>query len=163
MKTFFKGATLLPLASLLHTNSSIFVNAVHRSIEVGSSMDSLRVISILNDIEDINETQEFKIHEFRYLVDEEILDNSVLSDSEALSGSSSSGTRSSNSEPTNSYGIRDNTNERIETPNSLNNTASDFHSCHHRYLRIKFARTADFYGRITIYNLEIFGHEKDTI
>jgi hypothetical protein len=121
-------------------------------------MNSLHVISVLNDIEDINETQEFRIRDFKYLVDREILDNSPRTNSDLLYTSSGN-----KREPTNSCNIPDDTHKEMVALSTSSNSASDSLPCDHRYLRIKFARTADFYGRITIYNLEIFGHEMDPI
>jgi hypothetical protein len=145
-------------ASSLLTNSIHSEFTAHRSIEIGNSMDSLRAISVLNDIEDINETQEFQIRDFKYLVDGETLDNSPRTNGDLVCSSSEN-----KYEPINSCNIRDDTHEETFTLNSASNSASDSLSCDHRYLRIKFARTADFYGRITIYNLEILGHEIDSI
>lgn len=118
-------------------------------------MDSLQVVSFINDIEDINETQEFQIRDSKYLVDQETLDTSVSTSSDPLCSSSGY-----NCGPANTC---NDTNDNTVTHNSSSNSASDFLTCDHRYLRIKFARTSDFYGRITIYNLGIFGYEKDPI
>lgn len=140
--------------TILLTNSFQFEFVVHRSIEIGNSMDSLHMISILNDIEDINETQEFKIRDSKYLVDRELFDNLAGTNNDPL-GSSSGDKYECN--------IPHDTHNRMTTHNTSSNSVPDLLSCDHRYLRVKFARTADFYGRITIYNLEIFGSEKDPL
>lgn len=127
----------------------------HRIIEIGASMNSLRVVSFINDIEDINETQEFQIRDSKYLVDRETLDTSPSTNSDPLC--SSSGNECGPAK------LCNDTHDNIVTHNSSSTSASDFLTSDHRYLRIKFARTSDFYGRITIYNLGIFGYEKDPI
>ena len=44
-----------------------------RSVEVGANLNALHLVSTLNDIEDINETQIFAIRDIKYIaLDEEI-------------------------------------------------------------------------------------------
>jgi len=74
------------------------------SVEGGNSMDSLHLLSRLNDIEDTNGVQTFTMY------DEQFKENNL---------------------------------------DEWN-----------RYLRINFASSTDFYGRITIYNLEVHGIEQ---
>ena len=80
-------------------------------------MDTLQLVSILNDIEDMNETQTFIIRDSKY---------NVVKKSAALN----------------------------------ENTPLDYQNECYRFLRLTFPSSSDFYGRITIYNLEVYGYEQ---
>ena len=95
-----------------------------RSVEVGGSLDSLEVVCILNDVEDINETQTFNVYDSKYAVD----GNKVI--------------------------------PNANTPLSENSFTLRKQKICHRFLRLKFPSSSDFYGRITIYNLEVHGFEQ---
>ena len=103
-------------------------------------MDSLAVISILSDVEDINSMQEFNIRDSKNLVGKSLgVANTVGddgTDSNSSIGGQSDGSASSSS---------------TETPVLPN--------AYHRYMRLNFTKASDFYGRITIYNLELYGRE----
>ena len=103
-------------------------------------MDSLTVISILNDIEDVNSMQEFSIRDSKNVAGKSSgianIEGGDVTDSNGNTGCQSDGTASSSS---------------TEAP-ALSNT-------YHRYMRLNFTKASDFYGRITIYNLELYGRE----
>lgn len=130
---------------------SLVYHTIYRSIEVGDSVDSLKCISILNDIEDINEIQDFRIRDFKYTVDDEI--SAPSSGSNALSAENTS--HEISAEKVESKGDDD----CQVRPQGISDCSLPTDHCH-RYMRIKFTSSADFYGRVTIYNFEVHGLER---
>lgn len=103
-------------------------------------MDSLTVISILSDVEDVNNMQEFNIRDGKNFVGISLgVANIVGADSTDSSG--------------NTVG------QSKETASSSSTESPILSKSHHRYLRLNFTRASDFYGRITIYNLELYGRD----
>ena len=101
-------------------------------------MDSLTVISILSDVEDVNSIQEFIIRDGKYLQGQ--------SPAEAVGNDHTDFNDKAASE---NYGT-------ALPPSAKSLTAS---RNYYRFMRVNFARSSDFYGRITIYNLELLGQD----
>ena len=113
---------LSPRQLLLHIFLSLPIkqtqfSSPRSSVEVGANLDSLQLVSIINDIEDINETQTFIVRDSRYVAGQ----------------------------------MRVKTNE---------NSHLDYKDDCYRFLRLTFPSSSDFYGRVTIYNLEVYGYER---
>ena len=118
-------------------------------MDVGDSLDTLKCISILNDIEDINEMQEFRIRDFKYSVDD--ANNALSNVSHALAENNSFENSGERTESKGNDGCQ-------MRPQGTPQCNTSYHHCH-RYMRIRFLSSADFYGRVTIYNFEVHGTE----
>ena len=105
---------------------------------------------MLNDIEDINEVQEFRIRDYKYTVDDD--DNSTTPTVSNTSIESNTLIDSGD----NVEGKGDNDCKTRSQEISERNNSSNHH---YRFMRIKFTSSADFYGRVTIYNFEVHGTE----
>jgi hypothetical protein len=112
------------------------------SIEVGDTVDSLAVISTLSDIEDVNNMQEFNVRDSKNLV-------GTSSGVAIIVGDGDDGIASNGSAVGQSLG----------TASSSCAESPALSKSHHRFMRLNFTKASDFYGRITIYSLEIHGRD----
>lgn len=93
--------------------------------------------------------QEFRIRDYKYTVDDDnsatpIVPNTSIENNTLINSGENVEGKGDNDCKTRSQ-------EMSERNNSSNH--------HYRYMRIKFTSSADFYGRVTIYNFEVHGTE----
>jgi hypothetical protein len=93
--------------------------------------------------------QEFRIRDYKYTVDDDtsaspIVPNTLIENNTLITSGKKVEDKGDNDCKTKSQEIS-------ERNNSINH--------HFRYMRIKFTSSADFYGRVTIYNFEVHGTE----
>ena len=118
-------------------------------------MTSLQLVSVLNDIEDINETQIFAIRDIKYIVQNEEIKGSIKNNSHEPS-------------PLKSHTLESAESNLIKNPNDVKEAELSVEKSsaimgddkYFRYMRVQFSSSSDFYGRIIIYNFEVHGRER---
>ena len=126
-------------------------------MEVGASLTSLQLVSVLNDIEDINETQIFAIRDIKYIVQNEEIKGSIKNNSHELSQLKSHTLESAESNLIKNEYRNDVKEADLSVEKSRTIMGNDKYF---RYMRVQFSSSSDFYGRIIIYNFEVHGREK---
>ena len=126
-------------------------------MEVGASLTSLQLVSVLNDIEDINETQIFAIRDIKYIVQNEEIKGSIKNNSHELSQLKSHTLESAESNLIKNEYRNDVKEADLSVEKSSAIMGDDKYF---RYMRVQFSSSSDFYGRIIIYNFEVHGHER---